>query len=540
MTMTKDTSNRRTTTLRKSALAAISTGAIIASGAVAVAQIDDNPSPPLTLKTNYLGYAASVSPRVGYSDNINLAPNGLEEDEIIGSVFFSGNAVVSTKAFTGLISGAGTATISENLAYFDVSGSTSRQLIGDNARFSQNLNAARNEQVGVHSFSLSPFLNRQFENGSAAELRYRFTQVFVDNGGPNPIAAALPDSRSQQIAAKYDTGDRFDRVKLGLTAIGTRVEEYDAALIPDLEYDHGYLVADLQVELTDNIALAGSVGVDEFDSDASEFFFPAERLSEMNWTAGVILSPSRRTSLEVRYGERFGESYFSGNLQYKLSDRVRFSANAGRDFRTRAQALSTRFRISQLSVLELADQLREGYEIEPEGVIQSFLDNRNGGQAQVLGVSISDFASANLTGVFDRTRLSLGASYSHDDFNFRTNEGFDVVGSVEREFSRRLRGYANAFYRYADTDVDIDTCALNPAAFGLSTLEALLDPVGACTAFAGVNGKTNTVGGRVGASYQIYRNLAVFGEYAHTTRFSENELLEFDENVVQAGLTLDF
>ncbi|MHA7871982.1 MAG: hypothetical protein ACX939_06520, partial [Hyphococcus sp.] len=50
----------------------------------ALAQRPDSDA-ELQLRTNYLGYAASVSPRFTYSDNINLQRGALADDEYIFS-----------------------------------------------------------------------------------------------------------------------------------------------------------------------------------------------------------------------------------------------------------------------------------------------------------------------------------------------------------------------------------------------------------------------------------------------------------------------
>ena len=66
------------------------------------------------------------------------------------------------------------------------------------------------------------------------------------------------------------------------------------------------------------------------------------------------------------------------------------------------------------------------------------------------------------------------------------------------------------------------------------------DPVTACQEFAARNGRTDTVGGRVGGSYRLYRNASAFAEYGRSNRLAESALLEYSENYVVLGLTIDF
>ncbi|MEO1014167.1 MAG: hypothetical protein AAFX08_03165 [Pseudomonadota bacterium] len=519
-----------------------------------------NLEPTLTFKTEYLGYAASVSPRAAYSSNINLAPDGFEQDEYFVSNLISGNAIYSTKRFTGLIqgdldvsyltdsddvnvnqqiAGVGTATLAENLFYFDVSGSTSRQLVGDNARFSPNINAARNQQVNVHSFALSPYLNRQFDDGSTAEVRYRFSQIFVGDGN---LADLLNDSQSQELIGVYDTGDRLGDLTLRLTAYGARTDESGSRFAPEFEYEQGSIIGEAEYALTPKFALTGSLGVDEVRSDAPEALIPTDDLSGLNWLAGFRYRPSRRTDLLLQYGERFGDDYINAQFSYTISPRVRFTAGGTRQFITRAQNVNSSFTNTQRSVLDFAEQLRLSDEgIAPTGVIRSA--NAFGNQFRVfqtIGVGASEIYNASLIASFDRTQFNLNTFYANDDFNFRVIETIGGGVNVDHRLSRRASVYANVFYRFADTSVDLDQCIAEPGFFGIDVTTPGVNAVDGCTAFAAVNGTTDTVGGRIGARYQIFKNVAAFGEYARTQRFSEQSILEFEENFVQAGIILDF
>ncbi len=517
--------------------------------------------PTLTFKTDYLGYAASVSPRAAYSSNINLAPDGFEEEEVIVSNLFTGNAIYSTKRFTGLIQGdldvsylteaedvnvnqqiggVGTATIAENLFYFDVSGSTSRQLVGDNARFSQNINAARNQQVNVHSFALSPYLNRRFDDGSSAEIRYRFSQVFVDDDAP--AGGFLNDSQSQELIGVYDTGERFGDLTLRVTAYGARTDESGSQFSPEFEYEQGTIIGEAEYALTPKFALTGSLGVDEVRSDAPEALIPTDELSGLNWLAGFRYRPSRRTDLLVQYGERFGGDYVNAQLSYALSPRVRVTASGSRQFLTRAQAIDSNFARAQRTVLDFADQLRNSQEgLSPAGIIQGANGLGNQFRAfQAVGVGVSEQYSAGIVAAYDRTQFSANAFYADDDFNFRNIETIGGNANVDHRLSRRITVYGSAFFRLVDTTVDLDQCLAEPALFGIDVMTPGVTAIASCNALSGVNGEFNTAGGRIGARYQIFRNLAAFGEFNHTQRFSDEPQLEFDENFALAGIILDF
>jgi uncharacterized protein (PEP-CTERM system associated) len=546
-------------------------GALLASAACAVAtgaiaQISE-PTAPLRLRTDYFGWSASVSPRVSYSDNINLAPDGLEDDSLIVSNLFTGAAIVSTRRFTGIVSGdldlsyftadggdfavnqriagASTLTAMENLAYIDFAGSTSRQLLGENARFSQNINAARNQRANVHSYSASPYLYREFADQSNAQLRYRFSQVFIDDdrAGANPFGGGdfLNDSRSHEVIASYSTGQALERLRFTGTAYANRTVEDGSVIFPRFAYDQGTLMGEAQFALTSNFALSGAVGYDKIDTDVFPVFFDDDELSGFFWRAGFAAQPGRRTDIRVEYGRRYDDEFIDADVTYRLSEHVFFNARASQTFETRAQQINAAFFEQQRSTLEFAEQLREGAELEPENVIAMANRYANlGYSSQTTGVGVSKTASAQLRAAYDRTELAATAYYQDTDFGFRQNKAWGGNLDARRDLSRRLAVYGGLFYRGSEVTIDQMTCVTSPFLFGFDVNAPLFDPVQACLDFAFENGRTNTVGGRVGAAYRIYENLSAFGEYAHTNRFADSPLLEYSENAVVGGLILDF
>lgn len=550
--------------LRQALLAGVGVGASVGA---AMAQMAE-PSAPLTFRTDYLGYAASASPRVTFTDNINLASGDAKDSEIILSTLFTGGAIVSTPRVTALFLGdldfsylidrsdfvvnqnigaASTFTGLDNWLYLDLSGQTSRQLIGDNARFSGNINAARGQRANVHSFTASPYVYHRMPDQSAVELRYRYSQVFVsdDNANVNPFGGDfLNDSTSHEAVASYESGGLFERLRFRAIAYGNTTEETGSDVLPAFEYDQGSVLTELQAALTRSFFLSGAVGYDEVDTQsAASQFFDDEELSGIFWRAGFTAEPGRRSRVRIEYGERYGDNFIDADLFYEVSERLIFSAGATRDFRTRAQGVNAQFRGVQTQTLEFADRLREGEELSPRGVIEaanSFANVLSGRSAQTVGVSVSDRAFAALSAVYERTQVTLSANYTDDDFGFRQIESFSGSLQATHRISRQLSAYGGVDFRRADTTLDTDICEANPIIFGLSPLEPMFDPVVACAAVAANNGQTNTVIGRIGAAYQIYENVSVFGQYSHTERFSEVAALEYSENAITAGLTVDF
>ncbi len=536
-------------------------------GGAALAQ-EQGPTAPLKMKTSYLGYSAGVSTRFSYTDNINLQRDGLKDDEYILSTVLTGGAIVSTKRVTGIVLGdldfsylidrgdfvvnqnigaTSTFTITDNFLYVDASGQTSRQLVGDNARFSGSLNNARGQQANVHSFTASPYVYHEMADQSSTELRYRFSQVFVDdsNATLNTLTSNfLNDSTSHEAFASYDSGAALDRMRIRASAYGNRTTETGSGVLPDFEYEQGSLFTDLQYAIDDNFALSGAVGYDEVNTDAAAaLFFDDDELSGVFWRAGFTAQPNRRARIRIEYGERYGDDFIDADVFYELTRRLSFTAGANRTFQTRAQGVSAQFRSVQTQTLEFADRLREGKDLSARSLIDTA--NRYSGalagrSAQTVGVSVSDRAFAALSAVYDRTDITLSGNYSDSDFGFRQIETYGVSLRARHRLSRRISGYGNFDFRRSDTAIDAAICEANPIIFGFDTLDPLFDPVVSCLALAGNNGVTNTITGRLGGAYRLYKNVSAFAEVSHTERFSPVNTLEYDENTVLVGATLEF
>ncbi|PQA89006.1 hypothetical protein [Hyphococcus luteus] len=533
----------------------------------ALAQVT-NPTAPLKMQTDYFGYSAGVSARAGYSDNINLQRGALKKDEFFLSTLFTGGAIVSTPRVTGLILGdldfsyllnQGDFRVSQNIAatstftavdnwlYFDLSGSTTRQLVGDNARFSGNINAARNQQANVHTYSASPYIFRQNSDESTTELRYRYSQVFVDDQKSLSsllFGSSIQDSVTHEALAQYDTGRKFDQLHIRLTAYGSDTTEDGVAPFPDFGYRQGSLSASAQYALSSRFALSGGVGYDEIENQgASALFFSDSDLSGFFWRAGFSAQPGARSSIRLEYGQRYGDDFIDADARYQISRRFLFTASASRSFRTRAQFATSRFRSTQRGALEFADRLRAGDELDARSVIEAanwYARGQSSGLSQTNGVTVSNNASAGLVGSFDRTELSFRGYYSDDDFGYRQVESIGGGLDLRRRVTRKLTGYGSVTYRRIDTVFDPATCEANPLVFGFDPTDPAFDAMTDCADLAANNGVTNTVVGRLGASYRLYENASVFVEGSHTERFAPNPDLEYAENSILAGITLDF
>lgn len=562
--MTKRLFGRGQPLPRMARAALLATSALVAAtGALAQSAGYSAPGAQLRLRNDYFGYGLAVGPRISYSDNINLNDSGARDGEVSAGIFTSGSAIYTTKRFTAVASGAldvsflvdqgelvasqdvgaaGTATLVDNLLYFDLAASTTRRLAGENARFSQNLNAARDQRVNVHDFSLSPYLNRRFGDGSAAELRYRFSQVFIGDNNNNVFAQNFNRrSQTHEAVADYNSGSAFDRIQIGLNAYGSQTRESGSAFIGDFEYRQASVMSDAQFAVSDNFALSGAVGYDDIETKSTNAFLSDPSVSGVFWRAGFRARPGRRTDIRLEYGERFGDDFIDADMRYAITNKLAFSLNAARTYQTRARGSATQYEALQRRTLDFVQALREGQAGDAEGLISQMTRSERGGiDAQTIGVGVSNDASASLFGDFGQTSFSATARYYDTNYGFRSTEGFGAEINAQRQMSRRGAVFGGVFLRNIDTTIDVSQCQTSPSLYGIDPTAAGFDPVVACASLTAREGRSNTLGGRLGLAYRIYENVSAYGEIARTQRISKNPLLEYSENTATVGLQVDF
>lgn len=543
-------------------------GLVVFGHAAALAQYQTSgPVAPLKFRNDYFGYGLAVGPRVSYTDNISLAPSGFRDDEFAAGVAADGSAIYSNNRFTGIldgsldasyltdqaevvasqdVSGVGTFTVSDNLFYVDVGASSTRQLSGEDARFSQNVNAGRNQRVNVHNFAVSPYFNRRFANGSAAELRYRFGQVFIDPNSaasnPNNVNGGISrQARTQEVIATFDSGKTFDHLDAKLTAYGNKTNEQSSGILGDYEFKQGTLQGDFQFSLTDRFALAGTIGYDDVNTTAPATFFPEDRLTGVFWNAGFHAKPGPKTDILLKYGRRYDGDFINGSLSYDISQRLRFNASADRTFTSSSSSAANRYQAMQRTTLDFVDRLRAGGATDPTGVLDALTRvARQRIGAQQIGLGVANDVTAGLAGSFGRTSLGAYGNYHDVDYGFRQLKTIGAGISAQRTLSRRMSAYSNIFYRRVDATADTTGCIADPASFGFDVTVPGFDAALACTSLVGFQGKFNTAGGRIGVAYRLYQNVSAYGEFGHTERFSQNPLQEYSENTVLAGLQLEF
>lgn len=198
----------------------------------------------------------------------------------------------------------------------------------------------------VYSVYTGPTFAAQLDDVTvASSLRAGYTKV--DNGRapvlPAGQAAVPAFDDSVSYSAQASVAMQPGRLPVGW-AVSAGWNREDASQL-DQRVDEKYLRADVTVPVSPTLALVGGVGYENVEvserdvlrdasgapirtADGRFVVDPASpRLNAYDsdgliWDAGVLWRPSRRTSLEARYGHRYGSDTYYGSFSYAPSERM--------------------------------------------------------------------------------------------------------------------------------------------------------------------------------------------------------------------------
>lgn len=205
---------------------------------------------------------------------------------------------------------------------------------------------------------------------------YRFGYVNVDGGngaldlGPGqPVLDDYSSSTSHTIDASV--GMRVGVLPFAWTVSGGYIRENVNRL--DGHYDEKYVRGDITVPLTRTFAVTAGVGYENIKASQSEILRNPDGSPVLNsrrrfiadpsaprvtsfetdgliYDGGFIWRPNRRTTLEAHAGKRYGDTFVTATLDYRISETLGFQAavynevqSFGRQLTGRVAALPTSF-----------------------------------------------------------------------------------------------------------------------------------------------------------------------------------------------------
>lgn len=217
----------------------------------------------------------------------------------------------------------------------------------DNRIATPGTNLGRADNVShVYSVYTGPTFTAQLDDVTVgSSLRAGYTKA--DNGtrGTLPAGqAAVPSfDDSVSYSALATVAMQPGRLPVGW-AVSAGWNREDASQL-DQRVDEKYLRADVTVPVSPTLALVGGVGYENVeiserdalrDGAGNPVLTPGGRYvtdpasprlnaydsDGLIWDAGVLWRPSRRTSLEARYGHRYGSDTYIGSFNYAPSERM--------------------------------------------------------------------------------------------------------------------------------------------------------------------------------------------------------------------------
>jgi uncharacterized protein (PEP-CTERM system associated) len=294
-------------------------------------------------QAEYAGWA--VTPRVSisqiYSDNIDLAPRGEEDDEFVTQL----DAGVALRRegtrsrarlnynLTGLaywsdsdsneifhqLDADGRADLVQERLFLEASAIYDQRLRSRSGRTGDIVNTGV-DRTDVFQLRVSPVYVHRFADAAAAELRYDHSRVYYVESDARDV-----DSERNRVLATLDSGPMFSRFGWGLSF--DRSEE---------DFDDGSSVTFQTAEalgrwnFTERLSVFGVVGDEQnsFEQDPSR-----ATPDDTFWRAGATFRPTARTFTEAYVGERFFGTTYGATVRRDLRD-GRLFADYNEELRT--------------------------------------------------------------------------------------------------------------------------------------------------------------------------------------------------------------
>lgn len=438
-----------------------------------------------------------VEGTVSYSDNINLAPDGFEEDETILTATAGVDVDIRSERLSGRLGYAASydtylnntnqdgfrhnlntgwsASVVPNLLSVDFGAGVSEAYISSDDRFSGNPVANADNRSRAYFGYISPSLRRNVGGWANAELRYTLRGEAYDDD--------IDGGLSHTVMAGLSSDPRKFR-RFGWTA-ATEFERYNPeSNDEDLDRWTSYVSVDVPVSRT--LALTGNVGYDHFSENVTDDF------AGVYGNAGIRFQPSERLSSQAFVGYRYGGMDYGAAVSYAAQRNLAINLAARRGVQ-----------FSNFDDDELQAALTGN-----NGAIQG---NLNPTFAIQNEDAIVDTLQASVAGSVGQTGWTAGVTAIKRDFGdlFDDETVISANLGLTRALTERLSGELGAGYsQFTQDGSSIDD---------FSTLS-----LGA------------------GLSYQLTEIVNVFGRYTYTERFADDSLDEFKENAGVVGVTASF
>jgi hypothetical protein len=336
----------------------------------------------------------------------------------------------------------------------------------------------------VYSAYAGPTFNAQVgELGVNAAYRIGYTKVEDVNAGPLPPGQAPIDVFDDSVShsATASVGMQPGTLPFGWTVSGA-YEREDASQL-DSRYEGAFVRGDVIVPITDSIAAVGGIGYEKIkiserdalrDALGAPIVGPGGRLQTdpasprlltfendgIIWDAGVLWRPSRRTSLEVRYGHRYGTDTYYGSFNYAPNDRTGVNISVydsvsgfGGALNDAIDALPTQFRSNRNpltgDINSCAFSSAGGFCLNNALRTASSATFRSRGVTASVSETAGQWSSGLAVG-YDRRKFLASALGGQGQISGLIDENYYFSGYLGRELDRRSSISTNVYAQYND------------------------------------------------------------------------------------------
>jgi len=450
-----------------------------------------------------------------YSDNIELAPSGLEEDDFVTEInpglvvrgagrrltldlgyrlqnlLFANNSD-SNSTNHQLFANVAAELLREHL-FLDARASVGQENFSDlGSRQSDNLSLA-GDRGDVITYSVSPYWRQRFRDLAEAQVRFTYDDVSGDNDDVSGSSLAVnANLTSGTRFGRWGWDVRYDRHEVSDQVEGGTANSVDNDGGPDFETFDG----EANYRLTRQLGIFAAGGF-----ESNDFASVDQDTGGVTWRIGANWRPSRNTELEAFYGDRFFGSTWGMDFSHR-SRRTTWSAGYHEEVRQTRNLLLDRalFTLADTPQEEITNPIDEEDPVLISGNLPTF--------------SNEVFIDKTFTGGVDidlrRMTLSLRG--------FNTTREFQLSGAAEDQFG---------------TLMTLDR-RLSRATTALVSIE--WDRID----FQQFERRDDTVNFRMGILHQFGRHISGFIEYGFLDRSSSEQGSEFTENRIMGRLLVTF
>ncbi len=266
-----------------------------------------------------------------YTDNVTLAPSGMEDDDLITEItpgfsllressrlklnmnyrmqtlFFADDS--DANRINHRLEGKMNAELTDDFLFLDARAHMSQALVDARGARPADSITGSNNLTDVQAYSISPYIRHDFSGYMSTLLRYGYETVDTDG--------AVQASETNFVNAEFGSGRKFALLRWNLNYFKSNADRGSSASL-----DEERSTANILYQIHPKFALQAQGGREENDLNSSEVarngtywgvgatYTPSRYLSLSalegnNFTSGsVILNPSVRTTLQTSYRER--------------------------------------------------------------------------------------------------------------------------------------------------------------------------------------------------------------------------------------------